>query len=400
MRSKLNAACLVVVVPLVSAKIVDAQNLTSDRCVVYDRSHGGAYAEMVFRVRADSLDMPPPQPLFVSSYSEKGLAFKFVSGHYGPPVPDFLVVSPSRGATPGWVWVGLNRDVVPYLAARAYGASLRFALEDEPDKICSELSPILLLVGGVPLPTVTSVVNAATQQSDFSPGTVISILGTNLSTPPITARYDAAGLYPTELGNTTVYLGNNKPPARLLYVSQDRIDAVIPHSLADQTSLDVMVKHNNITSPVVRIPLTATSPGIFTGSASGGGLAIYNADGRPNGNDNPAARGSEILFRATGVGVWNQNLPDGSIAFSPVFFPNYYRPTYQEVILRPQAPISLTIGGQPAEIRSAEPAPGELFGTLQMIAVVPQGIGPGPQPIVLTVGDNSNVRQQVMLVVQ
>jgi uncharacterized protein (TIGR03437 family) len=70
------------------------------------------------------------------------------------------------------------------------------------------------------------------------------------------------------------------------------------------------------------------------------------------------------------------------------------------VILRPQAPISLTIGGQPAEIRSAEPAPGELFGTLQVIAVVPQGIGPGPQPIVLTVGESSNVRQQVMLVVQ
>lgn len=400
MRRPLSASYGAAVVLLLFASSGSAQTTNSDRCAVGLGSPQGA--DIVFKVRADSLDVPPPQAVLVSSYGEVGLAFKFVRGTYGPPVPDFLVVSPSRGLTPGWVWVGLNRDVLPYMAARSYGATLVFALEDEPDKVCRNSYPlraILLEVTGWPPPAVTSVVNAATLQGDFSAGTIISIFGTNLSTPPITARYDAAGLYPTELGNTKVYL-NDKPVARLLYVSQERIDAVIPHSLADQTTLDLIVGHNTSVSPAVRIPLTATSPGIFTASASGGGLAIYNQDGTQNGNDSPAPKGSEILFRATGVGVWNRNLPDGSIALSAVFFPNYYRPMYPEVILRPQAPVSLTIGGQAAEIRSAGPAPGELFGTLQVIAVVPEGVGPGPQPMVLTVGENSNVQQQVTVVVQ
>jgi uncharacterized protein (TIGR03437 family) len=247
---------------------------------------------------------------------------------------------------------------------------------------------------------VTAVVNAATLQPDLSPGTIISIQGTNLTvSPPVTARYNSAGLYPTELANIAVALNGKSVP--LLSVSSERVDALIPHSFAGETALDLVVKRLvDRWSQPFRISLQSTSPGIFTSSGGGGGLGIYNQDGTPNGEDHPAPKGAEIQIRATGAGVWNLNLPDGSIALSEVFFPRYVAPFGPEVILSPLAPVSLTIGGQPAEIRSAGPVLYEVFGTLNIVAVVPEGIGSGPQPVVLTIGENSNVNQQVTVVVE
>jgi uncharacterized protein (TIGR03437 family) len=270
---------------------------------------------------------------------------------------------------------------------------------DEPDKVCSNsVQPIILVVNTIPPPEVTTVLNAVTQEIDFSPGTVISIYGKRLATPPIEAHYNDSGVYPTSLGNTTVFMNDVRAP--ILYVSQDRIDTVIPHSLAGQTDVFVTVEHNRLRSEVYRITARPTAPAIFTTAGHGGGLPILNADGAPNSSLNPASPGSEIRLRATGAGLWNRTLPDGSIALSSVFFPHYLRPTYDEVLLRPQAPVSLTIGGQPAEIRTATPALGELFGTLQVNAVVPAGLGPGLHPAVLTIGDNSNFQQQVMVAVK
>jgi uncharacterized protein (TIGR03437 family) len=64
------------------------------------------------------------------------------------------------------------------------------------------------------------------------------------------------------------------------------------------------------------------------------------------------------------------------------------------------APVSVTIGGQPATIRYAGAAPYQVLGIFQVNAVVPEGIGSGPQPIVLTAGENSNSQQQVTVAVQ
>jgi len=396
MRYSLSLSCAAATL-LASVSLGWAQVPVTKRCTVSVGEPGAN--EIRFRIPADSFDLPAPKGLWVSAGGlNGGLEFKFVSTVSGQS-PPFVVVSPSSGVTPAWVWVGLDREVVPYLAARPYGIGMRFSPVDEPDKFCSNSAGVIGLdvIPGPP-PALTSVVNAATLQADFSPGTIISILGTNLSTPPITARPDAAGLYPTALGNTTVSL--NGKPVPLLYVSRERIDAVIPHSIAGETAQDLVVRHNDMESRASRMALHVTSPGIFTASASGGGLGIYNQDGTPNGEDHAAPKGTEIQIRATGAGVWNRSLPDGSIALSSVFFPHYLRPLYEEVILRPQAPVSLMIGGQPAKIWSAGPVPYEVFGTLNIVAVVPEGIASGAQPVVLTIGENSNLNQQVMVVVQ
>jgi uncharacterized protein (TIGR03437 family) len=241
---------------------------------------------------------------------------------------------------------------------------------------------------------VTSVVNAATAQPGISPGAVVSIVGTNLSTPPITALYDCAGLYPTSLGNSAVTFNGIVAP--VLYVSTSRIDAVVPYALAGQQTANIVVTHNRGVSQAFSVPLLDTSPGIFTASGGGSGPPISNQDGTPNSVDNPARKGSVIQMWATGAGVWNRNPQDASIVLSWVV--DIIRSG--EVILRPAAPVSLTIGGQAAEIRYAGPAPYEVSGKLQVNAVVPEGIGSGPQPVVLTIGANSNSQQQVTVAIR
>jgi uncharacterized protein (TIGR03437 family) len=242
------------------------------------------------------------------------------------------------------------------------------------------------------------VLNAATLEPTISPGAVVSIEGTNLSTPPLKAQHDEAGMYPTTLGDTTVTFNGIAAP--LLYVSTTEIMAVVPFGVAGQKTLDVAVTHYQ-RAPVFSVPATDTSPGIFTtghpGRASAG---ILNTDSTFNSPDNPAPKGSILQIFATGAGVWvlpqvPQTLPqsvvDGSIYLTSA------GPPY---IPRPAGPVSLTIGGQAARILYMGPAPYQVFGMLQVNAVVPEGIGSGPQPVVLTIGEKNNAQQQVTVAVQ
>jgi uncharacterized protein (TIGR03437 family) len=45
-------------------------------------------------------------------------------------------------------------------------------------------------------------------------------------------------------------------------------------------------------------------------------------------------------------------------------------------------------------------APYQVWGVFQVNAVVPAGIGAGPQPVVLTIGNNNNAAQQVTVAIQ
>jgi len=103
---------------------------------------------------------------------------------------------------------------------------------------------------------------------------------------------------------------------------------------------------------------------------------------------NPAPAGSVIQIFATGAGRWNKDLDQQVI--DPA------KPPYPV----PLAPVSLTIGGQAAQVAYAGAAPGQVFGVLQVNAVVPAGLAAGPQPVVLTVGKNDNSSQAVTVSVR
>jgi uncharacterized protein (TIGR03437 family) len=348
---------------------------------------------MDFRLPADSLDVPGPQSVRVGvNVAGDTVPFKVVD-MVAADSPRYIIVAPSSGVASTLVWVALDPSVVPYLPAKAHVQGVGFAPLDDPSKPCTSVGIGLFLSGG-PDPVVRSVVNAATQQADISAGAVISIRGAYLGTPPITARYDVTGLYPTELGNTTVWVNDKKAP--LLYVSRERIDAVIPHSLAGQAAVALRVDHNGWPSALLRLPLMATSPGVFTEAGNGIGPPILNQDGIPNGAETPAPRGSVIQMWTTGAGAWSHSPPDAGMLLSSLF----NRTATSHIYLRPAAPVSLTVGGRLAEVWYAGPAPYRIFGVMQVNAKVPEGIESGPQSLVLTIGENSNAQQQVMLFVR
>jgi uncharacterized protein (TIGR03437 family) len=114
------------------------------------------------------------------------------------------------------------------------------------------------------------------------------------------------------------------------------------------------------------------SPGIFklASTPSNNQAAVLNQDLSVNGVGNPMAVGDVAVIFATGGGQLATVPPDGTL---PTFLDNI-------------TGVSVTIGGQPAQILYGGLAP-YLAGVIQINATVPAGITTGPAvPIVLSIG--------------
>ena len=104
-------------------------------------------------------------------------------------------------------------------------------------------------------------------------------------------------------------------------------------------------------APIAISPYDA-SPGLF---GQGNGLAAaLNQDGTLNTFDNPVAPGEVIVLYGSGGGPAEPPATDGQLVSGPL----------QELTL----PVSLTIGGEPAEIIYAGSAPGLIAGVVQVNA--------------------------------
>lgn len=346
-----------------------------------------------FSVPADSLAVGQAVGIGigVTGTTPLQIPYKYIGISAIEGAPDFVVVVPATGTAPAFVGIGLNPNVVAYLPPGGYSEYVQFAPVGQTSPQGG--AQVLLSVMPPPPPVVASLVSTASLQPAISPGEVVSIFGANLGTPPLTAQYSDAGLYPTTLGNTTVTF--NGTPAPLLYVSTVQINAVVPFEVAGQKTVNVVVTHDSQPSAALSLPITATSPAMFTDTQTGKGEgAIINAGpgalspGAPNGPENPAPQGSANSIFATGGGVFTQSFTpnqDGLIslgASGPL-----------------AAPVSLTIGVKPANVIYAGAAPYAVPGVIQVNATVPTGIGSGAQPVVLTIGNN-NASQQVTVAVK
>lgn len=314
-----------------------------------------------------------------------------------PNVPNFIVVSPTSGTTPGCVEITINPAIVAATFAPGQIATLRVSFTTVGETPPSTAVGILnFRAAFVQLASVQAVVNTASVQPFLSPGAMVSIFGSSLAAPRLFANFDDTGRYPTSLGGTTVTF--NGVPAPLLYVSETQINAVVPFSLAGQSSAEVVVNHLLRPSPAFRVPLHQTSPAIFTASQTGSGQAAIRQAGPGgvftyNSAENPASRGTAFELFSTGAGAWDLPYPTdiafgsrGSLGFGAHPF------TAQ--------PVSLTIGGRPARIFYAGTSPYQVWGLLQVNAVVPDDVGSGPQPLVLRVGPNDSSQQTVTIAIQ
>jgi len=127
------------------------------------------------------------------------------------------------------------------------------------------------------------------------------------------------------------------------------------------------------------VPIVSATPALFTADGSGKGqLAALNQNNSVNSASNPAAKGSIVVLYATGVGVLNTPIPDGTLV-SATPFP------------APVLPIQLTIGGQTAQIQYVGAAPSLVAGTIQINATIPTRTPTGNAAVVLFAGTTASL---------
>ena len=167
----------------------------------------------------------------------------------------------------------------------------------------------------------------------------------------------------------------NGVPAPVLYTGANQINAIVPFNLALTAPATVEVRRGQ-TAATLSVPVAPAAPAIFTLSASGTGPgAILNQDFTPNSSFSPAARDSVIMIYGTGFGMLDPAPADGQIAAGPAL----------QVL-----PVSVTIGGIPAEVSYAGASPGLISGLTQINVRVPKTLPPDPvTPLSIRVGTAS-----------
>ena len=339
---------------------------------------------VTFTYASGSTTLPPPQVVHVTSTGSVTFNATFTPGASIANRGNFITVTPASGTAPATITLGVNSTILATLPQGTYTGTVTISSPG----IASQTVAVTLTVGAPP--AITAIVNAATlQPGPSAPGEIISIFGTNVGpSTPQTFALTSAGTVPTTLGGVTVTFNNVSAP--LLYVSAQQINAIVPYELAGQTSVPVEVQFGGMTSAVLQANVVATEPGIFSLSQGGSGQgAILNQDYSVNGANNPSAKGSVIQIFGTGEGQLVPPVATGSVTPAAPPFP---KPVATQ--------ITVTIGGQTAQIEYAGEAPTLVSGVIQINAVVPAGVASGNQPVVLTIGTNSNSNQNITVAVQ
>ena len=122
-------------------------------------------------------------------------------------------------------------------------------------------------------------------------------------------------------------------------------------------------------SAPVSMAVAKTAPGVSS--------IIVNQDGTINSAANPAARGSIVSLYGTGAGRASPQLLWGDLSISTPFSV-------------PDAPVTVSIAGQSAEVMYAGAAPFQPIGVLLINARIPVAIAAGTAALSVTVGYSSS----------
>ncbi|MGA3023828.1 MAG: hypothetical protein ABSF98_03555 [Bryobacteraceae bacterium] len=222
-------------------------------------------------------------------------------------------------------------------------------------------------------PVMATVASAADHTSGgLSPGEIAMVLGMGIGPAPTNIQIDASGKVATSLNGTQVLI--NSVPAPLLYADGNLINFIVPYEIPTGEFATVQVIANGQQAAIWGVPAVPAAPGIFTLTETGlGQAAVLNTDNSVNGAANPAARGGAIQIFATGEGQTTPAGITGEIT--------------QMDLKKPVLPVQVMIGGIKAQLNYSGSAPDAVAGLLQVNAVVPANVTPGPAvPIVLIVG--------------
>jgi uncharacterized protein (TIGR03437 family) len=225
-------------------------------------------------------------------------------------------------------------------------------------------------------PSVTGVVNAASFQSGVAAGAWVTIQGTNLANSTRSWRADEIvnGALPEQLDGVGVTINGN--PAYVSYISPTQINVQAP-SDSSVGPVSVQVTNNGATSNSFTAQLQTASPAFFLWSgkyavATRADYSLAAPAGLFTGvNTVPAKPGEVIILWGTGFGATDPSLSAGKQAPS-------------DQLYAVANPVSVTIGGVPAQVVGAALTPGNA-GLYQIAVQVPASLADGDQPVVAQV---------------
>ena len=216
--------------------------------------------------------------------------------------------------------------------------------------------PVALAVGASPSIVVAGLGNTASGGQSFAPGQLLAVYGSGLA-----ADFASAPIQPLPLKMAGASATVNGVAAPLWFVSPAQVNLQIPYETPAGPAVLGMRNGANVTSYVFNVAPAA--PGIF---AFNGSLVPF-ASGAP---------GQTLVCFITGDGDVTPTLASGATAASGTSLAN---------LPHSRLPLSMTIGGEPAQIVFNGIVPG-LIGVTQVNFTIPPDLTPGPHAVVVTVG--------------
>jgi len=128
------------------------------------------------------------------------------------------------------------------------------------------------LVVTAPLPTINSVVNAASFiRGSISPGEIVTLFGTDIG--PVAAAYASVdpqtGKLATNIGGVQVLFNGIAAP--MIYAGNQQVSAIVPYEMAPISSPQVWIRYLGQDSNGYPLTSATTMPGIFTQNSQGSG---------------------------------------------------------------------------------------------------------------------------------
>ena len=220
------------------------------------------------------------------------------------------------------------------------------------------------------VPLDSTVIHAASSVSGapIAPGELIAVKGGNLANSSGTSL---SAPLPLTSDDAQVFLGTQ--PLPILYSSSGQMNVQVPFTVPINTTYQITVQNRNAVSVPQTVVIAPVQPGVFTTNEAGDGQGeIFKSDGVTHAAPGtPAGIGEVVVIYGTGLGAVTPDVPAGQAAPSTP-------------LSRVTNPVTVTMGGLPAQVQFAGLTPGAP-GVYQINAMVPAGVQTGDAvPVVVT----------------
>jgi uncharacterized protein (TIGR03437 family) len=216
---------------------------------------------------------------------------------------------------------------------------------------------VVFVVGASSTMTIASAANAASLASSFAPGMLMTVSGSQLAPATVQAKSFPLGLSMAGVSATV-----NGVTAPVSAAAPDQLTIQIPYETGAGPA--VLGVNNNGQVAAYSFKVTPSAPGILR-DQNGGLVSVASS-----------CPGQTLVMSITGEGDISPAVADGS---TPALG------TSQSRLPSPRLPVTMTIGGMPAQIISAS-IPSGFVGKTQISFKIPLDAAPGMQPVVVTVG--------------